>query len=84
MTSLILTTRELVPARHFGFAVAIVVMFGWFGMGLGGLQAGLLYDLTGSYLASYGAAVAAGALNLAILAALFVRVRPPRPQPAAG
>ncbi|MCK5088678.1 MAG: MFS transporter, partial [Hyphomicrobiaceae bacterium] len=43
----------------------------WFGMGLGGYQGGYFFDLSGSYVIPYAIAVAAGVINLVIVASLF-------------
>jgi hypothetical protein len=44
-------------------------------MGVGGSFGGLLFDWSGTYVASFGGAALAGVVNLAILTALFVRLR---------
>jgi len=71
MTCLIICAREAAPLRMVGLAGAIVAGMGWVGMGSGGYQAGYFYDLTGSYVTSYGNAALAGIINLLIVAALI-------------
>ncbi len=84
MTCLLICAREAAPLRITGFAVAIVGMAGWLGMGIGGFQAGYFYDQLGAYSYSYGYAAAAGVINL-IIVAVLMRCRSGRsgmPQPA--
>ena len=71
MTCLLICAREAAPLRMSGLAMAIVSLAGWIGMGLGSYQAGLFYDITASYLLSYGNAAIAGILNLLVVAALI-------------
>jgi MFS family permease len=75
MTTLILSVREAVPARTAGLSTAIVGLLAWIGMGLGGYEGGLCYDLTGSYDASFASAALAGLANLLVLSALAVHLR---------
>jgi hypothetical protein len=44
-------------------------------MGLGGYQAGFLFDWSGAYLISYAAATAMGMVNVVIVGALYFYVR---------
>jgi MFS family permease len=71
MTCLLICAREAAPLRLSGTAMSIVTTAGWIGMGLGGYQAGLFYDLTASYLLPYANAAIGGIVNLLIVAALF-------------
>ncbi|MDO9565031.1 MAG: MFS transporter [Bradyrhizobium sp.] len=71
MTCLLICAREAAPARMSGLAMAIVSLAGWVGMGLGSYQAGFFYDVTASYLVSYGNAAIAGIVNLLVVAALI-------------
>jgi len=75
MTALILSVREAVPARNAGLSTAIATLLAWIGMGFGGYQGGLCYDLTGSYNASFASAAFAGFANLLVLAALAMHLR---------
>ncbi|SMF48728.1 Major Facilitator Superfamily protein [Tistlia consotensis] len=75
MTGLLTTTRALTrPSRRAG-AMGIVGAFAWLGHGLGGWQGGLLFDLTGTYAASFAVATAAGVFNLAVMTGLALAVR---------
>jgi len=74
MTALILSVREAVPARTAGLSTAIATLLAWIGMGFGGYQGGLCYDLTGSYNASFASAALAGLANLLVLTALAVHL----------
>jgi predicted MFS family arabinose efflux permease len=74
MTSVWVCVRELVPPRVAATSLAIVVMFAWFGMGLGGWHGGHVFDLTGSYADSYAHAVLSGLMNLLIVGLLYRRV----------
>jgi len=75
MTSLLVCTRTLTPVRQRGLAVGVVTLFGWIGMGLGGFQGGLFFDLTGNYSLAFANAGLAGLVNLAILAGLWLTLR---------
>jgi len=75
MVSILNCVRVMIPARLSGRAMAIVSLFGWAGMGLGGVQGGVLFDLTGDYRWSYNTAVIAGAINLCILSAFYLHLR---------
>jgi len=85
MTTLLLCTRAAVPARQSSRAIALVTLFAWLGMGLGGYQGGYCFDLTGTYAASFGSAALAGVANLLVLAGLglhlhsYRRARPHMP-----
>jgi MFS family permease len=84
MTSLIICVRELTPGQFRGLSTGIVFMAAWVGMGLGGYQGGVFFDLSGAYVISYANAVIAGMINLIIVFSLFlyVRQRGQPPQPA--
>jgi MFS family permease len=73
MTSVWVAIREMVEPRVVGTSLAVVVMFAWFGMGLGGWHGGHAYDLTGSYVRPYLDAVAMGVINMIIVGALIRR-----------
>jgi MFS family permease len=81
MTSVWVCIRELVEPRVAATSLAVVVMFAWFGMGLGGWHGGHAYDLTGSYYRPYLDAVGTGVLNLIIVGALIWRVSRARALP---
>ena len=75
MTGLVLCARAAVPPRIAGSAVALVSLFGWAGMGLGGYQGGYCFDVTGSYAVSFLGAALAGFINLAVVGALALHLR---------
>lgn len=75
MTGVLATVAAHTPPARRGFAMGVVTMFGWFGHANGGFLGGYLYDLTGDYTAAYGIAALAGALNLLVVATLFLKIR---------
>jgi len=79
MTCLVITVREMTPMRRRGLSQAIISLFGSTGMGLGGFQGGLFFDLTGSYTLPFAIAAAAGVCNLIVVGALVRRLRRPAP-----
>lgn len=81
MTGLIVCIRELTPAHMRGLSTGVMFMVAWVGMGLGGYQGGVFFDLSGSYVISYANAVIAGMINLIIVASLFFYVRQKRQLP---
>ncbi len=72
MTCLVICAQGSAPAAQSGFATALVALFGFIGMGIGGFQAGFFYDVTGDYTLSYANAVFAGIVNLTILSSLAI------------
>jgi MFS family permease len=74
MTCIWVSVREMTPPRSGGLSLGIVNLFGWIGMGLGGYQGGLFFDLTGNYTVSYANAALAGVVNLMILGSLLLYV----------
>lgn len=83
MTAMVCAVRAAVPAGSVGAAMALVGLLAWLGMGAGGYQAGLCFDLTGSYELPFLLAALAGVANLAALAILGLLIRRARLQPAA-
>jgi predicted MFS family arabinose efflux permease len=75
MTTVLVTARMLTPAAQRATLMGVILAFAWLGHAVGGFQAGLFFDLTGSYTAGFGMAALAGMVNLALVALLFVRVR---------
>jgi hypothetical protein len=55
--------------------MGVILAFAWLGHAVGGFQAGLFFDLTGSYTPGFGTAALAGLVNLALVGLLFLRVR---------
>ncbi|MDW4551633.1 hypothetical protein R5H32_20045, partial [Defluviimonas sp. D31] len=74
MTGVLTTIRFLTPTSARAGATGLILAFAWAGHGIGGYAGGLLFDLTGTYDLTFLAAAAAGAVNLAIVAALFLVV----------
>jgi len=75
MTGLIVSVRELTPIHMRGTANGLVFLIAWIGMGLGGYQAGFFFDLSGAYVIPYAIAVAMGAINMAVVGALYFFIR---------
>tara|TARA_A100001011_G_scaffold80048_2_gene82970 strand:- start:11936 stop:13129 length:1194 start_codon:yes stop_codon:yes gene_type:complete len=75
MASFIVCVRMMVPAKLLARGIAVVGMFGWFGMGLGGWQAGYMFDITGNYNWSFGLGSVAGIINLSILASFYFKIK---------
>ena len=67
--------RTFFPAHEAGRRVGWAMLFTFAGMALGGWMAGALYDLTGSYTASFINAVAFNVLNAVIVVFLAQRHR---------
>ena len=65
--------RTFFPAQEAGRRVGWAMLFTFAGMALGGWMAGALYDLTGSYTASFINAIAFNILNAAIVVYLARR-----------
>ena len=84
MTGVLVSIATLTHPSRRATVTGIVIMFGWFGHANGGYLGGLLYDMTASYTTAYGLAAAAGILNLAIVASLYLRTRKPSPALAAA
>ena len=71
MTGVLITIRVLVPVSRRASAFGIISMFGWFGHAIGGYLGGALYDFSGGHTLAYGAAAAAGVLNLIVVSTLL-------------
>ncbi len=74
--------REFLPEHWAGRCMGIVVLFGTFGMAIGGWIGGFGFDLTQSYHAPFLLGVAFNAVNLAVIGYLVSATRPPMPVPA--
>jgi predicted MFS family arabinose efflux permease len=79
MTGLVCTVKAAVPSAVLGRSMSIVGLAAWVGMGVGGYQGGLCFDLTGDYATSFANAALAGVANLAILAVIGLRLRKCQP-----
>jgi MFS family permease len=77
MTGILTTVRALTPPDRRASAMGVIGMFAWFGHAIGGYQGGLLFDLTGAYVAPYAVAAIAGVVNLVIVSTLLRRTRRP-------
>ena len=75
MASFLVCIRMMVPAGVLARSMAVVGMFGWFGMGLGGWLGGLIFDLTGSYHWSFATGSISGIVNLLILFFFYIYIR---------
>jgi MFS family permease len=71
MTAFQVYAREIAPLRHTGMTFGLVAFAGWIGMGLGGWQGGLFYDLLGNYRQAFANAAFSGVANLLMLALLY-------------
>lgn len=71
-----LIVRETMPAREAGARVGTVIMATILGMALGGWMSGAIYDWTGSYTLAFVNGIAWNALNVAIIAGLWLGARP--------
>ena len=67
--------RAFLPADEAGWRIGTVLLFTVTGMAIGGWLAGVLYDLTGTYTASFVNAVAFNVLTVVIAATLVKRAR---------
>ena len=74
MASFLVCVRMMVPAGVLARSMAVVGMFGWFGMGLGGWLGGLIFDLTGSYHWSFATGSISGIVNLIILFFFYIYI----------
>ena len=70
-----LILREYVPAVQIGRRTGMVLLFGTFGMAIGGWLGGLVFDMTGSYVPAFLIGAGANAANLLIVASLILRAR---------
>jgi MFS family permease len=67
--------RTFFPPGEAGWRIGLSLLFTIIGMALGGWMAGALYDLTGSYTASFVNAIGFNLLNMAIAAKLLQRAK---------
>ena len=65
--------RQYFDAQQAGWRIGTVLLFTIIGMALGGWMAGVLYDLSGSYTASFINAIGFNVLNMVIAALLIQR-----------
>jgi predicted MFS family arabinose efflux permease len=81
MTSLLVATRALTPARNKAAWMGLVLSFAWLGHAFGGFQGAFAYDLTAGYWAGFAAGALAGASNLILVGVLTWLMRARRPSP---
>ena len=79
--------REHLPRADAGRRLGVILLFGTFGMALGGWLAGYVFDATGSYTPAFLIGAAFNVANLIIVLGLIHRARPGggtpiRPAPA--
>ncbi len=81
MTSLLVATRALTPARNKATWMGIIFSFAWLGHAFGGFQGAFTYDLTAGYGAGFAIGALAGAGNLILVGTLVwltrIKGRPP-------
>jgi len=70
--------REYLPERRAGRYTATVIMFGTFGMAIGGWLGGFGFDLSGGYTSAFLIGVGFNAVNLVIVGFLIGATRRPR------
>jgi MFS family permease len=75
MTALVLCVRASVPSKIAGLGMAVVGLFAWGGMGVGGYQGGYCFDITGSYSISFLGAAIAGGANLLVVGGFVLHQR---------
>jgi MFS family permease len=75
--------RTFFPAGQAGWRIGMALLFTICGMALGAWMSGALYDLTGSYTASYVNAIAFNVVNMAIAFGLLQKSVSLRLAPAA-
>jgi MFS family permease len=75
MTGVLVTARSLTPAPQRAMLMGVILAFAWLGHGVGGLQGGFFFDLTGAYTVSFANAALAGVVNLLLMGTLFLAIR---------
>ena len=80
MASFLICARRMVPPHVLARSMAIVGSAGWVGMGLGGWQGGIMFDVTGSYHWSFANGSVAGLINLLILLLFYMQIRRRNPE----
>ena len=79
--------REHLPPAEAGRRLGVILLFGTFGMALGGWLAGYIFDSTGSYTPAFLVGTTFNVANLIVVLGLISRTRagggaPMRPSPA--
>ena len=70
--------REYLPRADAGRHLGVILLFGTFGMALGGWLAGYVFDLTGSYTPAFLVGAVFNVANLVVALVLIRRTRPGR------
>ena len=70
-TTAIISVQELIPARMRAVSIAVASLGGFGGMGVGGWQGGIFFDLNGSYTQSFANAAFAAMTTLILLVLLY-------------
>jgi MFS family permease len=81
MTGVLICARTLTPLAKRTTSLGFILVFSWFGHGVGGFQGGYFFDRTGDYGQSYANAAVFGVINLIIVASLFMTLRRRTRQP---
>lgn len=71
MTSLLVATRALTPARNKPAWMGLVLSFAWLGHAFGGFQGALAFDLTMGYGAGFAVGALAGVANLMLVGTIL-------------
>jgi MFS family permease len=74
--------REYFPLSGLARRMAVIYLFGTFGMAAGGWLGGRIFDLAGGYEPAFLLGVAVNLVNLAIIGGLILRARGQRAVPA--
>ena len=74
--------REYLPSSQSGRWLGVVLLFGAFGMAVGGWLAGFVFDHTGSYPPAFLIGFGFNVMNLVVVMTLINRTRGPRLQPS--
>jgi len=73
--------RRYLPAGQSGRRLGVVLLFGAFGMAIGGWIAGYIFDVTGTYMPAFLLGLGSNVMNLIIIGIMIYRSCRPRPQP---
>ncbi len=71
MIGILVCMRILTPFSRRASALGLVLVFAWLGHGIGPYMGGFLFDRTGDYTFTYGAAALAGLINFILVAPLY-------------
>ncbi len=74
MTGVLTTVRAVTPPPGRAATLGVIAAFAFAAHGVGGYAGGVLFDLTGSYTASFTAAAASGIFNLIVTSLLVLMI----------